>query len=369
MQWDAILQDPRVIENYDLLKETGILEYNSNIKIENINLKRLIAESYEIFRKESVEELVNYTIKCLSDKFVPSSLIFILNQGIMINKIKSFVYRNLKYIESELNINNLEPYENFFKKYNGTTSYLIFESEINNIDLISPFNPYNPEIIVPVKGLSGLYGIILFGPKVLGQEYSAEEITYIDRLTKFTSIGIQNNIHYEHSVREPKTGLYNHNFFVRRVEEETARAKRTGNPFSVIMLDIDKFKDLNDKYGHLAGDEIIFRLAAKLKQVLREEDLLSRFGGEEFMVLLPHTDRKAAWIASERIRTAVEEMETLYQDNLLKITVSLGIATFDDAYSEEDNLLKRVDTALYKSKNNGRNRSSFIEPYEFPDDE
>ncbi len=357
-----MMKDPLVLKNYQLLKETGILDYMDTLRIDNLGLENLLTEAYEIFRKESVEELVDFIISCLSDKFVPSNLIFILNQGIMVNKIKTVVYKNLKIVDSDLKIETLEPYEKFFRKYTGTTSYLIFESEIDDPQLLTLFSNFSPEIIVPVNGLSGLYGIILFGPKVLGQDYYANEIAYIDRLTRFTSIGIQNNIHYEHSVREPKTGLYNHNFFVRRVDEEIARARRTKKPFSVIILDIDKFKFFNDTYGHLAGDEIIINLAGKMKQEMREEDILSRFGGEEFMVLLPDADRSAAWIAAERIRKAVEDMTTLYMEESLKITVSLGIATFDEEYSDNENLFRSADAALYLSKEGGRNRTSFSKP-------
>lgn len=363
MQWEKMMQDPAVINNYQQLNDTGLLDYVDSLRVDNRGLENLLSEAYEIFRKESVEELVTFVIKCLSDKVIPSNLVFILNQGIMVNRIKTVAYQNLKKVDSELKIKTLEPYEKFFRKYNGTTSFLIFESEFDEPELIAPFEQYKPEILVPVNGLSGLYGIILFGPKVLGQDYSAREIAYIDHLIRFTSIGIQNNIHYEHSVRESKTGLYNHNFFVRRVEEETARAKRTKKPFSVLILDIDKFKFFNDTYGHLAGDEIILKLADKLKQTMREEDILSRFGGEEFMILLPDAGAEAAWKASERIRKAVEAMITKYEDKELRITISLGIAAFDEDSSDAENLFRRADAGLYRAKEGGRNRSSFSESH------
>lgn len=359
------MKNPAIINNYQLLKETGLLDYIETLRLGNRGLEDLLTEASEIFRKESVEELVTFVIACFSDKFIPSNLVFILNQGIMVNRIKTVAYKNLKKIDSEFEIKTLEPYENFFRKYTGTTSFLIFESEFRDSELAAPFVEFNPEIIVPVNGFSGLYGIILFGPKVLGQEYSTQEISYINQLIKFTSIGIQNNIHYEHSVREPKTGLYNHNFFVRRVDEEIARAKRTKKSFSVIILDIDKFKHFNDTYGHLAGDEIILNLADMLKQTVREEDILSRFGGEEFMALLPDAGREAAWIAAERIRKAVEEMTTPYEKQALKITISLGIATFDEEHDDTVNIFREADKALYLSKEGGRNKASFTEAHDF----
>ena len=362
MRGDDLKQFPGLIGNYELLSETGVLEYIDSLNKENKDLENLLNDAYEIFKKESVEELVEHVINCFSDKFIPSSLVFILNQGIMFNRIKSFVYKNLKFSESEPAIQSLEPYEGFFREYSGTTSFYIFESLIDSEELLKPFTEFEPEIIVPINGLSGLYGIILFGPKVLGQEYAASEISYIDRLTKFVSIGMQNNIHYEHSVRDPKTGLYNHNFFIRRVEEETARARRSGIAFSVIILDIDNFKRLNDNHGHLAGDEIILKLAELLRNTAREEDILSRFGGEEFTLLLPRTGREAAISAAERIRRAVENIEMPSQGFIHRITVSVGAASFlPDSRETADVLIRRADRALYKSKEDGRNRTSFAD--------
>ncbi|MDA3811194.1 MAG: GGDEF domain-containing protein, partial [Spirochaetaceae bacterium] len=259
-------------------------------------------------------------------------------------------------------IETLEPYENFFRQYTGTTSFSLFEYEISDKNLIDPFVQFNPEIIVPIRGLSGLYGIILFGPKVLEEEYSKQEIAYIDKLMKFTSIGIQNNIHYEHSVKDSKTGLYNHNFFISRTNEELARCRRYKKSFSLIMMDIDKFKHFNDTYGHLAGDEVILALAAKLKHTLREGDILSRFGGEEFTVLLPDTGRENGFFTAERLRNEIEKMEVPYQDQILKVTISLGISTYDWVEKlNEKTIIERADEALYDSKKNGRNRTTAYE--------
>jgi len=359
MEWEDVANNPLLINNFDLLSKIGIFEYIENIKVKNKDLEELIEEAYSIFTKESVDELVPFIIKCLSEKFIPANLIFILNEGITINRLKVYAYKNMSTIDLDLDIETLEPYEKFFNKYTGTTSFSLFEYELNDKKLVKPFEIINPEIIVPINGLSGLYGIILFGPKVLEEEYSKQEIAYIDKMMKFTSIGIQNNIHYEHSVKDSKTGLYNHNFFVSRTNEELARCRRNKQSFSMLIMDIDKFKHFNDTYGHLAGDEVILRLADKLKHTLREGDILSRFGGEEFTVLLPDTGRNEAFLAAERLRTEVEKMDIYYEDKLLKITISLGVSTFDWVENlTENTIIERADEALYDSKKNGRNKTT-----------
>lgn len=359
MEWEDLTNSPLVLNNYDLLKKIGIFDYIEKLKFESRNQRELIEEAYNIFLKESVDELVSFIIKCLSDKFIPTELVFILNEGITVNRLKTYAYHNLNMKAVTPQLQTLEPYESFFRKYTGTTSFSVFEYEISEPVLLEPFQSFNPEIIVPIKGLSGLYGIILFGPKILSEEYSQQEIEYIDKLMKFTSVGIQNNIHYEHSVKDSKTGLYNHNFFVSRTCEELARCRRNKKSFSLIVMDIDKFKIFNDTYGHLAGDEVIVSLANTLKHTLREGDVLSRFGGEEFTVMLPETGREEAFIAAERLRRSVEELEVLYQEKVLKVTISLGISTFDWVESiSEITMIERADEALYESKKSGRNRST-----------
>jgi diguanylate cyclase (GGDEF)-like protein len=362
MIWDEITNNSQLIKHYNLLSEIGVFDHFDEMRKENRGLENLLEEACEIFTKESVDDLIGYIIKCLSDKFVPTNLVFILNHGITVDRINVLTYKNLKRVESELDIKSLTPYEKFFKKYSGTTSFYIFESEIEDEELIKPFKRYDPEIMVPVLGLSGLYGIILFGPKILDGDYSGTEISYINRLMKFTSIGIQNNIHYEHSVKDPKTGLYNHNFFISFLREEVARSRRNNKVFTILMLDIDNFKKFNDSYGHLAGDEAIIKIADAFRSTMREEDVLSRFGGEEFTVFLPETNDEAAWIASERLRKRVEKLNIEYQNEILKVTISIGISVYcRGELLDANEMIKRADSALYKSKKNGRNQSTFYE--------
>jgi len=358
MEWDDITKNPILMQNYSLLQQLGIFDFVEQQKRELNNLNHLLEESYELFQKESVDEIIDYVLWRLSDKFIPTSVYIILNEGIMVNKIKTIAYQNMQAAETQLPIDSLKPYEDFFHKYTGTTSYLIVKDEMED-QYWKPIESCNPEIIVPIIGFSGLYGMILFGPKILGEEYSPKEISYINRLMKFTSVSIQNNIHYEHSVKDPKTGLYNHNFFINRLKEELARSKRNHAVFSVMVMDIDKFKHFNDTYGHLAGDEVILGIASTLTKTLREGDIISRFGGEEFTVMLPDTPAEPSWKTAERVRQAIEHMEVPYQDYVLKVTVSIGIATIHPYRNiEADELIKRADLALYKSKENGRNRTT-----------
>lgn len=357
MEWKDISINPLLVKNYSLLSEIGIFDYIEHIKIVNKELEELIIEAYNISTKKSIDELVAYLTECLSEKFIPSDLVIILNEEIMNNKLKTIAFKNLKSISLDMKIETLEPFESFFRKHSGSISYYLFESEINNSELLSGFKDINAEIIIPIIGHSGLYGLIVFGPKILGEDYTNEEIEYIDRLMKFISVGIQNNIHYEHSVKDSKTGMYNHNFFIRRCNEELARSKRNKEFFSLIIMDIDNFKNFNDNFGHLAGDEVIIAIANSLKHELREGDILSRFGGEEFTVLLPETNSSLAMNVAERIRNSIECLCIHYENKKFKVTISVGVSVYNWNTDYDVNyLLNRADEALYDSKEAGRNR-------------
>ena len=147
------------------------------------------------------------------------------------------------------------------------------------------------------------------------------------------------------------TGIYNRMVFDRTLRAEIKRADRNGESLSLLMIDIDHFKSLNDRFGHQTGDEVLRSLASGLEDVSREFDTVTRYGGEEFAVLLPATDQTAGAIAGERFRKLVENMETP-----VPITVSVGVATFPANAHSADELLGIADDALYESKRAGRNR-------------
>ncbi|OQY39824.1 MAG: hypothetical protein B6229_03050 [Spirochaetaceae bacterium 4572_7] len=359
MNWSEINKNPLFINNYDIISKSGVISLVESLQSDIKKSDQLIAQAYEIFTKKTIDELVEYLLYVFSDLFIPSELTFVLNEGVLLDKIKIISYQRMKIAESNLEVKSLKSFESFFEKNDGVSSSNHFDEYLMDSGTNNPFSELDYKIIVSLPGISGLYGILLFGSKILGETYTTQEIEYIDKLVKFFSVAIQNTIHYTHSVNEPKTGLFNHSFFMSRVQQEISRCKRNRGVFAVIIMDIDKFKDFNDTYGHLAGDKVLISIADKLKDIIREEDILSRFGGEEFTVLLPHSGKDEAFRASERFREAIEDLNIEYEENVLKVTVSLGICTYNWVEEiKENELLKRADDALYQSKGAGRNRST-----------
>lgn len=158
------------------------------------------------------------------------------------------------------------------------------------------------------------------------------------------------------SLKDELTGLLNRRGFKEHYENEEKRARRNQSSLTLAICDIDDFKNFNDQFGHQCGDKVLKMLAYTMEHKLREIDILARWGGEEFIILLPETNRKDAEISLERLRLAVEEMEVPFQDLLLRITLSIGCFTSREGILHVDHFLKQADKNLYEAKTLGKNR-------------
>ncbi len=165
----------------------------------------------------------------------------------------------------------------------------------------------------------------------------------------------------EQAVRDPLTGLYNRRYLDETLEREVARARREGHPLSVVMLDVDHFKRLNDSYGHQAGDEVLKALGELLRDDTRAEDVACRYGGEEFLVLLPSMPLDKACERAERWRGKLEKHTFIFGNFPLSVTASFGVSSYPHHAKTPDDLTHAADTALYSAKHNGRNRVEVFE--------
>lgn len=161
---------------------------------------------------------------------------------------------------------------------------------------------------------------------------------------------------------DPLTGLPNRRFFDEFAKLDMDRFLRFGKPSSLLMVDLDHFKNINDTYGHAAGDEILCRVASLGKLVFRSGDLFARWGGEEFVCLLPGTDEWGAILAAEKLRSAIEQLSIISGGHAIPVTASVGVSSVDSADRVMDDALLRADRALYRAKNDGRN---CVRNYEF----
>ncbi|MBT8769487.1 GGDEF domain-containing protein [Pseudomonas boanensis] len=193
------------------------------------------------------------------------------------------------------------------------------------------------------------------------QRFDEQELNQLESLLSSLLFPLRNALLYRAAVqsalRDPLTDTGNRIAMEQTLQREVDLARRSLQPMSVLMLDIDHFKRINDQYGHSTGDEVLKAVATTLKGKLRNVDMVFRFGGEEFLVLLSGTCREAAAMVGERLRLGILELQYLVQGRPLDLSISLGCATLLPAESVES-LLRRADNALYVAKREGRNRLS-----------
>ncbi len=214
-----------------------------------------------------------------------------------------------------------------------------------------------PEIVIPLRSKNSLNGLIFMSKKIMETPFSDQEFLFLDKLSKFASIAVENSRLYRMATLDRMTGLFIHHYFQERLAEEIKRAERMNNPLTLLMADLDHFKDINDKYGHPQGDIILKGTAGIIHQNIRSFDIPSRYGGEEFAVILADTDISAAGHIAERLRKRVEEAVYTTDNGEIRITISIGIAQFDSQIDmTSKDLIKRADSALYSAKAKGRNK-------------
>ena len=165
------------------------------------------------------------------------------------------------------------------------------------------------------------------------------------------------------AITDSLTGLHTRRYFLKRLEEEMARSRLRKLKLSILMIDVDHFKNINDEHGHLTGDQVLCEMGKIIGQNIREIDIAGRYGGEEFAVVLPDTNQEGVEFAAQRIRTAVEKATILVFDASLKTTLSIGMATFPQDGKTESELVDRADWALYRAKKMGRNRVCAVGVY------
>ncbi|KPJ99929.1 MAG: hypothetical protein AMK71_08910 [Nitrospira bacterium SG8_35_4] len=214
-----------------------------------------------------------------------------------------------------------------------------------------PGMPQHGHIIIPLKARGMVKGILcLYLPPDITVDDGTVKLLY--SLGNQIGVAIDNARLYEetkkYSLRDPLTGLANRRMMHIVFDRSLNRAKRFREPFSVIMLDIDNFKEYNDTHGHSEGDRLLVELAGLIVHETREIDLVVRYGGEEFIVLLAETDLDEACEVAERMRSTIEKK--------CATTISLGVSSFHENMLTKDELIKDVDEALYRAKKRGKNR-------------
>ena len=243
----------------------------------------------------------------------------------------------------------------YTKDYLEVINNLLYDFKPEHKEMINKLGVSKSVICIPLSPSNSPFGVMMvFSPR---EDVTDKELNFLTLFANQVEMAITianlfENLKKE-AVTDSLTELYNRRYFNQALQKEAERAQRLHQPFSLISLDLDYLKKINDTYGHFFGDLAIRTIAYILKKNARSIDVPARLGGEEFSVLLPGVDSSGAMIAAERIRAAIEAQEL---DTIGHITASVGVGTFPEHSIKLDELLDMTDQAMYKSKINGRNR-------------
>lgn len=229
-------------------------------------------------------------------------------------------------------------------------------------------SPKEPEagagaLAIPLRSGGHPFGVLgYYGRRA---PFDDEDVDSIEILVRLAETAIENSFLYEEAVRlsltDGMTGLWNRRNFDLRLESELSRAVRFTEPFAVVFVELDQMKAVNDRHGHQAGDTVLIELARRLTEAVREVDVVARWGGDEFTLLLPKTGLGGALLLAEKIRAAVGNAPFRIDTGSLDITISVGVAAYPEHGSSGKELVAAADAAMYRAKAGGRNRVEHAE--------
>jgi diguanylate cyclase (GGDEF)-like protein len=243
----------------------------------------------------------------------------------------------------------------------GQRQVLSIPDDVHVESVVMDFRP-SEVIVSPVTYKGILLGVVVLAT---GRSFDADHRARIDLFLQGLGLALNNAKAHDRLQRlaalDPLTGIYNRRFGLGRLREEFCRTVRDGTPLGLLMLDIDHFKSINDTYGHLIGDRILKSICAIARSSLREGDVLFRYGGEEFVAILPAASAENLLIIGERLRKAVEDSALTDGSKTVRVTVSVGGSAYPNQKVEsEDVLIHLADEALYRAKISGRNRVEIV---------
>ena len=363
------LQD-RLMEKTQALNEANeqisrlnhvLVETNRQLQKKIYDLRSIFEVSYKVMGQLEFEHLVKDALINLLGIFTAKTAMLLLvdqenPDHFKVVDVKGVHSKNI--YEFNLNRNDkIVHYMDLVKR-----AFQIRNVAPEFADIVPRLKHFEIEVLSPLYQNEELIGLVGLGANFKDEEYTQDQLDTLGILSNMLAVAISNATMYENirqmSYTDAMTGLHNYRYFELRLKEEIARARREGTHISLLILDVDYFKNYNDTLGHPAGDEVLRKVGKILQSSVRDNDIVARYGGEEFAIILSGAEKNGAVKLAERIREKVEEA-AFYKEEIQpnnKLTISLGVATFPDDALNEEELVHNADKALYQAKNAGRNK-------------
>ena len=346
---------------YDL--NQNLIDKNKELRKKVYDLRNIFDVSLELHAILDVDRLINSTLLSLIGKFSCKSAIFLYpakknEQRLSILNSKGLYKADVE----ELTIEKSDALITYFHKNPSPQLLSKLPKYIQDSAGTRALNELSMELVSPISTVHNQEdALICLGARVNDKPYQKQELEILLTINNIVSIALSNASLYDEVIQlsytDGMTDLHNYRYFEMRLKEEILRHTRNKQGVSLIILDVDHFKNYNDTLGHQAGDEVLRQLALILKDTVRENDIVARYGGEEFAVILPSVGKEGAIILAERLRARVSE--AIFADEAVqplgKVTISIGTASLPLDASTSSDLIYKADTALYAAKHAGRN--------------
>ncbi len=339
----------------------------SELRVVNRELKRRIYDFHNLFQISldltsilDMDNLVNSYLNTLIGQLRIKNTILYLHKDKSSTKLELVKTKGVH--ESELEDLIFDTKDTLVKELFQKRCPVIIADELTSLKEINKFRSVDAEVITPLFHSRKLIGLLILGMKINGKPYNQTDIEMVTLITNIVSVAIANSRLYEKvkesSITDDLTTLHNYRYFRIRLRDEVFRSQRTNRPVSLVIMDVDHFKNYNDTLGHPAGDKILKQIAKILKSCIRDTDVAARYGGEEFCIILPEEDQNGAEAFCKRLMKRIQDFP-FYKEEVQpkgKLTISIGAATYPRDANMIKELIVRADKALYKAKNQGRNQ-------------